>query len=420
MTVMLVGGGGREAAIAYYIKKNSKVKKLYCLPGNAGTAMHGENVDISTTDIDGIVDFAVQNGVEYAIVAPDDPLVMGAVDRLQQKGVRCFGPSAAAAIVEGSKAFSKAFMERHNIPTARFRVFESAQDAIDDIRKTGTYPTVIKADGLALGKGVIIAKDEQEATQAINSIMNDRIFGESGARVVVEEFLTGPEISVLCLTDGKTIVPLPSAMDYKRIGDGNTGGNTGGMGTIAPNPHYTEQLAQRCMREIFEPTIKGLIHEGRTFKGCLYFGLMLTAKGPKVIEYNCRFGDPETQVVLPLLDFDLFDAFLAVTDGKLSRGNYKFKDGNVCCVVLASGGYPGKYATGCPITDDGASDMQDVQVFYAGAKHGSEQLLTSGGRVLGVSAHGNSAHEAREKAYKASELIKFDGVYKRTDIGKTN
>ena len=415
MKVMVIGGGGREHAIIRSLKKSNKIDTLYALPGNGGIARDALCVDIGAKDIDGICRFARENGVDFAVVAPDDPLVLGAVDALNAIGVKCFGPTAAAAAIEGSKVFSKNLMKKYGIPTAEYEVFDDPAAALDYISEC-PIPVVIKADGLALGKGVIIAETREAARDAIHTIMEDRVFGESGSRVVIEEFLTGPEVSVLSFTDGKTLVPMVSSMDHKRALDGDCGLNTGGMGTIAPNPYYTPEIAERCKNEIFLPTIEAMKSEGRPFSGCLYFGLMLTERGPKVIEYNCRFGDPETQVVLPLLKSDLFDIMLAVSEGRLSDADVQFSDGSACCVVLASEGYPQKYETGFEITIP--EDERFANVFVAGAKLDSGKLKTSGGRVLGVTATAPTLKEAVADAYALCDEIHFENKYLRHDIGK--
>ena len=413
MNVMVIGGGGREHAIIKKIKENPEVTAIYALPGNGGIAMDAYCVDIKATDLEGIKEFVKGHPVDYAVVAPDDPLVLGCVDMLQDMGIPCFGPEAKAAIIEGSKVFSKDLMKKYGIPTAKYETFDDMEDALSYL-DSAPIPTVIKADGLALGKGVIIAQSTGEAKQAVISMMQDKQFGKSGERIVIEEFLEGPEVSVLSFTDGKTVVPMISSMDHKRIGDGDTGLNTGGMGTIAPNPYYTEDVAKRCMKEIFLPTIAAMNAEGRTFKGCLYFGLMLCADGPKVIEYNCRFGDPETQVVLPLLESDLLTVMQAVTNGTLAETEVKFSDKHACCVILASEGYPVSYKKGFPI-----SIPADVLpcTYIAGAKKEMGQLVTSGGRVLGVTAVADSLKEAIDASYAMAEQIRFEGAYKRSDIG---
>ena len=413
MKVMVIGGGGREHAIIKKIKENPQVECIYCLPGNGGIAMDAYCVDIKATDLEGIKEFAKGHPVDYAVVAPDDPLVLGCVDMLQEMGIPCFGPEAKAAIIEGSKVFSKDLMKKYGIPTAKYETFDDMEKALAYL-EDAPIPTVVKADGLALGKGVIIAQTREEARQAVVSMMQDKQFGKSGERIVIEEFLEGPEVSVLSFTDGKTVVPMISSMDHKRIGDGDTGLNTGGMGTIAPNPYYPEDVAKRCMEEIFLPTIAAMNAEGRTFKGCLYFGLMICADGPKVIEYNCRFGDPETQVVLPLLESDLLTVMQAVTNGTLAETEVKFSDKHACCVILASSGYPTSYKKGFPI-----SIPADVLpcTYIAGAKKEMGQLVTSGGRVLGVTAVADSLKEAIDASYAMAEKIRFEGAYKRSDIG---
>lgn len=414
MKILVVGGGGREHAIIKKLKENKEIDKIYALPGNGGIAADAECVSIGATDIDGIVRFAVENSIDYAVVAPDDPLVLGCVDALEEKGIPCFGPRSEAAIIEGSKVFSKNLMKKYGIPTAAYEVFTDADKALEYI-KTAPIPTVIKADGLALGKGVIIAQTREEAEDAVISIMKDKKFGKSGNSIVIEEFLEGPEVSVLSFTDGKTVVPMISSMDHKRAGDNDTGLNTGGMGTVAPNPYYTEAVSRECMDKIFIPTINAMNAEGRTFKGCLYFGLMITKDGPKVIEYNCRFGDPETQVVLPLLRSDLFTIMRAVTDGTLSETEVEFYDKNAACVIMASEGYPVAYEKGYEITIP--DDIADC-VFVAGAAHKDGKLLTSGGRVLGVTAIADSLKEAVDASYGMVERIHFDNAYYRSDIGK--
>ena len=414
MNIIVVGGGGREHAIIKSLKKNKTINKIYALPGNGGMADDAECVDIGAKDIDAIVDFAVKNNIDFAVVAPDDPLVLGAVDALTAKGIPCFGPDKRAAIIEGSKAFSKNLMKKYSIPTAKYEVFSDIEKALDYV-KTAPVPVVIKADGLALGKGVLICNTRDEAKKAVKTIMEDKIFGESGNSVVIEEFLTGPEVSVLSFTDGKTVVPMISSMDHKRARDNDEGLNTGGMGTVAPNPHYTPEIARRCMDEIFIPTVKAMNSEGRTFKGCLYFGLMLTPKGPKVIEYNCRFGDPETQVVLPLLKTDLFEIMKAVSEERLSDISVEFSDKSACCVIMASDGYPEKYEKGFEIKVNGELDGD---MFIAGAKMSDGKLLTNGGRVLGVTAVADDLKSAVDKAYREIEKVSFENAYYRKDIGK--
>ncbi len=414
MKIMVVGGGGREHAIIKKLKENKAIEKIYALPGNGGIAADAECVNIGATDIDGICEFAKNNPVDYAVVAPDDPLVLGAVDRLTAMGIPCFGPESKAAIIEGSKVFSKNLMKKYGIPTAEYEVFSDMQEALSYL-ETAPIPTVIKADGLALGKGVIIAMTRDEAKEAVKSMMLDKVFGDSGSNIVIEEFLTGPEVSVLSFTDGKTVVPMVSSMDHKRALDNDEGLNTGGMGTVAPNPYYTEAVAKECMEKIFLPTIGAMNAEGRTFKGCLYFGLMITEKGPKVIEYNCRFGDPETQVVLPLLDSDLLTVMKATTDGTLDKTEVKFKNESACCVIMASKGYPQKYDKGFAI--DIPEEVAD-SVYVAGAVLDEATLKTSGGRVLGVTAIGTTLEEAIDSAYAKVRKVSFDNAFYRNDIGK--
>ena len=414
MKIMVIGGGGREHAIVKKLKENPNVTALYCLPGNGGIAWDAVCVPIAATNLDSIVRFAKEHSIDYAVVAPDDPLAMGAVDLLEAIGVPCFGPRKNAAIIEASKVFAKELMKRYGIPTARYETFDDMDAALRYL-ETAPMPAVIKADGLALGKGVIIAQTLSEAKEAVRAMMEDKRFGKSGERIVIEEYLEGPEISVLSFTDGKTVVPMVSSMDHKRAGDGDTGLNTGGMGTVAPNPYYTPEVADRCMREIFLPTIRAMAAEGRPFKGCLYFGLMLTKDGPKVIEYNCRFGDPETQVVLPLLKTDLLTVMQAVTEERLADCPVTFSDGAAACVILASEGYPGSYQKGFPIR---IPDDLNAEIFTAGVKETDGQLVTSGGRVLGVTATAPTLKEALQKAYAAAEQIRFENVYYRRDIGK--
>ena len=413
MKILVVGGGGREHAIIKKLKENPQVTEIFALGGNVGIAARAVWVNIGAKDIPQIVEFAVSHGVDYAVVAPDDPLVLGAVDALEEKGILCFGPRANAAIIEGSKVFAKDLMKKYHIPTAQYEVFTDMESALRYL-DTAPVPTVIKADGLALGKGVIIAQTRQEAKEAVQSMMQDKVFGKSGDQIVIEEFLTGPEVSVLSFTDGETVVPMISSMDHKRAGDGDTGLNTGGMGTVAPNPYYTAEVAQRCMEEIFLPTIRAMKAEGRTFRGCLYFGLMLTPNGPKVIEYNCRFGDPETQVVLPLLESDLLTIMQATTNGTLAQTEVKFRDDYACCVILASQGYPTAYEKGYPIS---IPEEIASHVYVAGAAQKDGQLVTSGGRVLGVTAVADSLKEAIREAYAMAETIRFDNCYYRHDIG---
>ena len=413
MKLMVIGGGGREHAIIKKLRKNPNVETIYALPGNGGIAADAVCVPIKATDLDGIVRFAEENAIDYAVVAPDDPLVLGAVDRLEAVGVPCFGPRANAAIIEGSKVFSKNLMKKYGIPTAAYEVFDDMDAALRYL-DTAPIPTVIKADGLALGKGVIIAQTREEARSAVRSMMADHVFGKSGDHIVIEEFLTGPEVSVLSFTDGETLVPMVSSMDHKRAHDGDTGLNTGGMGTVAPNPYYTPAVAKRCMEEIFLPTMKAMNAEGRTFRGCLYFGLMLTPDGPKVIEYNCRFGDPETQVVLPLMESDLLTVMRACTEGTLAETEVKFSSRSACCVVLASQGYPGKYETGVPLT---MTPEAAAHTYIAGAKEKEGVLVTAGGRVAGVTAVADTLPEAIREAYRLAEGVQFANRYCRKDIG---
>ena len=413
MKILVVGGGGREHAIIKSVKKNKDVSTVYALPGNGGIAEDAVCVNIGAKDIDKIVEFALANAIDYAIVAPDDPLVLGAVNALEAAGIPCFGPSKEAAIIEGSKAFSKELMKKYSIPTAAYETFSDCESALEYL-KTTSYPTVIKADGLALGKGVIIAMNHDEAVAAVNSMMNDKIFGDSGSRVIIEEFLEGPEVSVLAFTDGKCVVPMVSSMDHKRARDNDEGLNTGGMGTIAPNPYYTDEVKEVCMRDIFLPTINAMNAEGRTFKGCLYFGLMITKNGPKVIEYNCRFGDPETQVVLPLLKTDLLTVMRAVTEERLSDIEVEFSSDSACCVIMASSGYPEAYGKGYEIT---VPDEIKDNVYVAGAAEKDGKLVTSGGRVLGAVATANELKSAIDSAYALVDKIHFDNAYFRHDIG---
>ena len=414
MNILVVGGGGREHAIIRSLKKNPQVETIYALPGNGGIAADATCVPIGATDLDGIVKFASENAIDYAVVAPDDPLVLGCVDRLTEIGIPCFGPSANAAIIEGSKAFSKNLMKKYGIPTAAYEIFTELDKALEYLQ-TAPIPTVIKADGLALGKGVIIAQTREEALTAVTDMMEGGKFGKSGSTVVIEEFLEGPEVSVLAFTDGNVVKPMVSSMDHKRIGDNDTGLNTGGMGTVAPNPCYTDDIAARCMEEIFLPTIHAMNAEGRTFKGCLYFGLMLTKNGPKVIEYNCRFGDPETQVVLPLLESDLLTVMRACTDGTLADTEVKFADRHACCVILASAGYPEHYQKGFEIT---MTEEAARATFVAGAKLEGGKLLTNGGRVTGTTAIADTLEQAIAEAYRISDGVVFEKAYRRSDIGQ--
>lgn len=418
MNILVVGGGGREHAIIKKLKESKRVTKIFAAPGNGGIAADAECVPIGAKDIDGIVKFAVENKIDFAVVAPDDPLVLGAVDALHKVGIKCFGPCADAAIIEGSKVFSKDLMKKYGIPTAYYENFDKKEDAIEYL-KNASYPIVIKADGLALGKGVVIAENFESAKAAVISMMEDKIFGESGSNVVIEQFLKGVEVSVLAFTDGKTVVPMVSSMDHKRALDNDMGDNTGGMGTVAPNPYYTQDVADMCMRDIFIPTMNAMNKEGRTFKGCLYFGLMICDGKPYVIEYNCRFGDPETQVVLPLLRSDLLEIMLAVEEERLSDVQVEFDTGSACCVIIASGGYPKKYQTGMPIDFGNVKDMENITVYHAGTKLDGDDIVTSGGRVLGVTATADTLEDAIKLAYNGANAIKFENMHKRSDIGQT-
>jgi len=414
MKIMVIGGGGREHTIIKKLKENKTIETIYALPGNGGYEGDAECVNIGAKDIEGMVKFAKENGIEFAVVAPDDPLVLGAVDALEAAGVPCFGPEAKAAIIEGSKVFSKDLMKKYGIPTAQYEVFTDAAAAMEYV-KSCQLPVVVKADGLALGKGVLIAMNREEAVAAVETIMLDRAFGDSGKQVVIEEFLTGPEVSVLAFTDGKTVVPMVSSMDHKRAHDNDEGLNTGGMGTIAPNPYYTEDIAKECMETIFLPTMNAMNAEDRTFRGCLYFGLMLTPNGPKVIEYNCRFGDPETQVVLPLLESDLLTVMQACRNGTLAETEVKFAKGSACCVIMASKGYPEIYEKGFEIT---IPEEVAGHVYVAGAKLQDGKLLTNGGRVLGVTGTAEDLKSAIAKAYERVEKVHFDNAFYRRDIGQ--
>lgn len=418
MKVLVVGGGGREHALIRKIKESSKVDEIFCTPGNGGISYDAKCFDVSATDIDDVVDLAKKLSVDLVVVAPDDPLVAGMVDALNDAGFKTFGPRANAAIIEGSKVFSKELMQKYNIPTAEYKVFDNANDAIEYIKEKNEFPTVIKADGLALGKGVIIPENLDDAVTGVKEIMEDKIFGASGNNIVVEEFLTGPEVSVLAFTDGKCVKPMVSSMDHKRALDGDKGLNTGGMGTVSPNPYYTEEVAAECMDKIFMPTINAMNQEGRTFKGCLYFGLMITPKGPKVIEYNCRFGDPETQVVLPRLKTDIIDIFEAINNETLSELDIEWSEKACACVIMASGGYPKSYKKGVEITGLTLGQLDGVTVYHAGTKIENDKLVTSGGRVLGVTALGDSLADALKKSYEAVENIHFDNAHYRKDIGK--
>ena len=418
MRVLVVGSGGREHALVRKIKESKKVDYIACCPGNGGISYDAECFDVSATDIDGVVKLAKEIKADFVVVAPDDPLVMGMVDALNAEGFATFGPRANAAIIEGSKVFSKELMKKYNIPTAKYNVFDKSEDVINYIKAENEFPTVIKADGLALGKGVIIPETLDEAVAGVKEIMEDKIFGDSGNNVVVEEFLTGPEVSVLAFTDGKCVKPMVTSMDHKRALDGDKGLNTGGMGTVSPNPYYTDEIAEECMNTIFLPTIEAMNKEGRTFKGCLYFGLMLTPKGPKVIEYNCRFGDPETQVVLPRLKTDIMDIFEAINNETLSDLDIEWDDRACTCVIMASGGYPKSYPKGIEINGLTDGQLDGVTVYHAGTKRDGDKLVTSGGRVLGVTALGESIEDALAKSYAGVEKIKFDGAHYRKDIGQ--
>ena len=418
MKVLVVGGGGREHALVRKIKESKKVNEIFCTPGNGGISYDAKCFDVAATDIDGVVNLAKEIKADLVVVAPDDPLVAGMVDALNEAGFKTFGPRANAAIIEGSKVFSKELMQKYNIPTAEYKVFDNAEEAIEYIKERNEFPTVIKADGLALGKGVIIPENLDDAIAGVKEIMEDKIFGASGNNIVVEEFLTGPEVSVLAFTDGKCVKPMVSSMDHKRALDGDKGLNTGGMGTVSPNPYYTQEVAKECMDKIFIPTINAMNNEGRTFKGCLYFGLMITPKGPKVIEYKCRFGDPETQVVLPRLKTDIVDIFEAIDNDTLSDLDVEWSDDACACVIMASGGYPKSYPKGIEITGLSNGQLDGVTVYHAGTKLQDNKLVTSGGRVLGVTALGDTLENALKKSYDAVEKIHFEGAHYRRDIGK--
>lgn len=418
MKVLVVGGGGREHALVRKIKESKKVDEIFCTPGNGGISYDAKCFDVAATDIDGVVNLAKEIKADLVVVAPDDPLVAGMVDALNEAGFKTFGPRANAAIIEGSKVFSKELMQKYNIPTAEYKVFDNAEEAIEYIKERNEFPTVIKADGLALGKGVIIPENLDDAIAGVKEIMEDKIFGASGNNIVVEEFLTGPEVSVLAFTDGKCVKPMVSSMDHKRALDGDKGLNTGGMGTVSPNPYYTQEVAKECMDKIFMPTINAMNNEGRTFKGCLYFGLMITPKGPKVIEYNCRFGDPETQVVLPRLKTDIVDIFEAIDNETLSDLDVEWSDDACACVIMASGGYPKSHPKGIEITGLSNGQLDGVTVYHAGTKLQDNKLVTSGGRVLGVTALGDTLENALKKSYDAVEKIHFEGAHYRRDIGK--
>ena len=414
MKLLVVGSGGREHAIIKKLKENPTVEVIYALPGNGGIAADAVCVPIGACEIERIVAFAVEKHIDFAVVAPDDPLVLGCADRLREVGIPCFGPGANAAIIEGSKVFAKDLMKKYGIPTAAYETFDDMDRALAYL-ETSPLPMVIKADGLALGKGVTVAATREEAVRAVTEAMRDKKFGKSGNRIVIEEFLSGPEVSVLTFTDGKTVVPMVSSMDHKRALDNDRGQNTGGMGTIAPNPYYTKEIAERCKKEIFLPTVEAMNREGRTFRGCLYFGLMLTQDGPKVIEYNCRFGDPETQVVLPLLDCDLLTVMQKTENGTLSESDVRIRDGAACCVIMASNGYPASYQKGFEIRIP--EDLRPA-VSVAGAALEGDKLLTNGGRVLGVTAVADTLREAITDAYRMVEKISFENAYYRKDIGK--
>lgn len=418
MKVLVVGGGGREHALVRKIKESKKVDEIFCTPGNGGISYDAKCFDVAATDIEGVVNLAKEIKADLVVVAPDDPLVAGMVDALNEAGFKTFGPRANAAIIEGSKVFSKELMQKYNIPTAEYKVFDNAEEAIEYIKERNEFPTVIKADGLALGKGVIIPENLDDAIAGVKEIMEDKIFGASGNNIVVEEFLTGPEVSVLAFTDGKCVKPMVSSMDHKRALDGDKGLNTGGMGTVSPNPYYTQEVAKECMDKIFIPTINAMNNEGRTFKGCLYFGLMITPKGPKVIEYNCRFGDPETQVVLPRLKTDIVDIFEAIDNETLSDLDVEWSDDACACVIMASGGYPKSYPKGIEITGLSNGQLDGVTVYHAGTKLQDNKLVTSGGRVLGITALGDTLENALKKSYDAVEKIHFEGAHYRRDIGK--
>ena len=414
MKILVIGSGGREHAIIKKIKQNKNVSEIYAIPGNGGIERDAICIDIKATDINAIKDFAKKNNIDYAIVTPDDPLVAGLVDALEETKIPCFGPNKNAAIIEGSKVFSKNLMKKYKIPTAKYETFESYDKAIEYL-KTAPMPTVIKADGLALGKGVIIAETKEKAFDTVKNIMKDKAFGKSGDRIVIEEFLEGVEVSILSFTDGKTIIPMISSMDHKRIGDKDTGLNTGGMGTIAPNPYYTKEIAKECFDKIFIPTISAMNKESRTFKGCLYFGLMITKDGAKVIEYNCRFGDPETQVILPLLKSDLLDIMIATTNGNLDKVKVEFENKSAACIIMASEGYPLEYKKGFAI-----NIPKDIieRVYFAGVKKENEKLLTNGGRVLGITNIADTLEKAIKLSYEDAKQISFEGAYYRKDIGE--
>ena len=417
MNILIIGGGGREHAIAWSLSKDPRVQKIWCAPGNGGIAQIAECLPIKATDLDAILAFCAEKRPDLVVVAPDDPLALGLVDRLESIGIRAFGPRQNAAAIESSKSFAKDLMHRYGIPTAKYRVFDNPEEACAYIRAEGA-PIVVKADGLALGKGVTVAQTVDEALAAVENALSGHAFGKAGDRVVIEECLTGPEVSVLCFTDGETVCPMVSAQDHKRAHDHDQGPNTGGMGSVSPNRHYTPEIAARCMKEIFQPTVDAMRAEGRLFQGVLYFGLMLTPDGPKVIEYNARFGDPETQSVLPLLETSLLDIMNAVIDRRLASLSIRWADACTACVVLASGGYPGKYLTGYEITGLDAAKAAGALVFHAGTKLEGDCLLTAGGRVLGITARGATPDEALQNAYRAVDCIHFSGAFCRRDIGR--
>jgi len=418
MKILVVGSGGREHAVIRKLAENPEVTEILCAPGNGGIAAYARCVNVKATDLAGMTDLAVKEQVDFCVVTPDDPLALGMVDALEEKGIPCFGPRKNAAIIEASKAFSKQLMKKYGIPTASYEIMDDPEKAIAYIKERNSFPAVIKADGLALGKGVLIAKDMAEAEAAVRALMVDKAFGDSGSQVVIEEFMTGPEVSVLAFTDGNVIRPMVSSMDHKRANDNDEGLNTGGMGTIAPSPFFTREIAERCMKEIFVPTMNAMNAEGRTFKGCLYFGLMLTPAGPRVVEYNCRFGDPETQVVLPLLKSDLFTIMKACHDGTLADIDIAWSNDCAACVIEASGGYPEKYQKGYEIYGlDEKGEHEGVIVYHAGTVLKDGKFLTSGGRVLGLTALGATLDEALTKAYAAVKEVGFEKMHYRTDIG---
>lgn len=419
MKLLVVGSGGREHAVIRKLKENKEIEKIYCAPGNGGISADAECVDIKATDKENMVKFAKENAIDFCVVTPDDPLALGMVDVMEEAGIPCFGPKANAAIIEASKAFSKDLMKKYGIPTADYETFDNEKDALHYIEEKNTFPIVIKADGLALGKGVLICETLDDAKTALREMMVEHVFGLSGNKVVVEEFMTGKEVSVLAFTDGNVVKPMISSMDHKRAYDNDEGLNTGGMGTIAPSPYYTKEISETCMETIFLPTVKAMNAEGRTFKGCLYFGLMLTPKGPRVVEYNCRFGDPETQVVLPLLNSDLLTIMKACHDGTLKDVDVVWSEEACACVVEASGGYPVKYEKGFEIRGLDENGQHDgVIVYHAGTKKENGKFYTNGGRVLGITAKGATLQDALDKAYEAVKEIGFDKMHYRTDIGK--